>query len=54
LYCEALREAGLLVSVFASLDGFFGIVAVSRWVVVTWGALGALMPVLGIHLDPEV
>jgi hypothetical protein len=54
LYCEALRDADLLVSVFASLNRFLGLVAVSRWVVVTWGALGALMPVLGLHLDPEV
>jgi len=31
LYCEALREGGLLIVVFASLDGAFGVGKVSRW-----------------------
>jgi hypothetical protein len=42
-----------LVLVFASLDGAFQVVAVSWWAVLLWVASGAVLLVLGIHLDPE-
>jgi hypothetical protein len=54
LFCEALRESGILVLVFASLDGAFNAVPVTRWTVVVWGASGAMLLLLGIFLDPEV
>jgi hypothetical protein len=54
LFCEALRDGGILVLVFASLDGAFNAVPVSRWAVLVWGASGAVLLLLGIFLDPEV
>jgi len=53
LYCEALRECGVLVLVFASLDGAFQVVTVSWWAVLLWAGCGVVLLVLGIHLDPE-
>ena len=54
LVCEALRDGGILLLVFSSLDAAFNAVPVSSCVVVAWEASGAALLVLGIFLDPEV
>lgn len=54
LFCETLRESGMLVVVFASLDGAFNAVPVSRLAVIAWGASGTALLLFGIFLDPEV
>ncbi len=53
LYCEALREAGLLVAIFASLDASFSSTKVGGWVV-AWTLFGLGMLYTGIRIDPEV
>ncbi len=51
LYCEALREGGLLVVVFASLDAWFGKATLG---VIVWILSGIALLYAGIRLDPEV
>jgi hypothetical protein len=54
LYCEALREAGILMAVFVCLDAAFAAttVSVSSAALVSLGGVVTVM--VGIHLDPEV
>jgi len=51
-YCEALREGGLLILVFASLDCGFGVGEVSYWGVAGWNLAGAILLTCGIYLEP--
>jgi hypothetical protein len=51
LYCEALREGGLLIAVFASLDGAFAVGKVSSWALAGWILVGLTGLLLGIHLE---
>ena len=51
LYCEALREGGLLVVVFASLDGSFEVGKVSHWALAAWILGGLTTLLLGIYLE---
>ncbi len=51
LYCEALREGGLLIVVFASLDAWFGKATVG---VIGWILSGLAMLYAGVRMDPEV
>ncbi len=53
LYCEALREAGTLVVVFAALDALFSPAKVSSWVIV-WILVGLALLFIGVRIDPEV
>ena len=53
LYCEALREGGLLVAVFASLDAWFSPSKVGLWTVL-WILFGLGMLFTGVRMDPEV
>ena len=54
LYCEALREAGVLVAVFAALDALFSTAKVSAWIVSAWFLLGLALLYVGVRIDPEV
>lgn len=54
LYCETLREAGMLAVVFAALDVSIENRNVSGWIVLTWIVLGLVMLYAGVRLDPEV
>ena len=54
LYCEALREAGLLVAVFAALDALFSAVRVSTWIATAWVLVGLVLLYVGVRIDPEV
>ena len=53
LFCEALREAGVLTVVFSSLDAAFNRVQTSWFFLAGWALLGSLLLVAGIYLDPE-
>lgn len=53
LYCEALREGGLLIVVFASLDAAFEVGKMSRWGLVGWTLLGAANLLFGIYWEPK-
>jgi hypothetical protein len=54
LYCEALREAGLLVAVFAALDALFSAVKVFTWIETAWVLVGLVLLYVGVRIDPEV
>jgi len=53
LWCEALREGGLLIAVFASLDGAFEVGKVSHWALAIWILGGLITLILGIHLEAK-
>jgi hypothetical protein len=44
----------MLVAVFAGLDAWLGVAAVSNWVASAWVLLGLLLLYLGVRFDPEV
>jgi hypothetical protein len=52
-YCEALREGGLLVIVFTSLDSAFGVGTMSVWRLVGWTLAGFANLLLGIYWEPK-
>ena len=52
-YCEALREGGVLIVVFASLDFGFGVGSVSHWGLTAWNLGGLALLFLGIFLEPR-
>jgi hypothetical protein len=54
LYCETLREAGVLVGVFTCLDAAFASTAVSLWGTGLASLLGIAMVSVGVYFDPEV
>lgn len=53
LFCEALREGGLLVIVFTSLDSAFEVGKMSTWGLVGWTLTGAANLLLGIYWEPK-
>jgi hypothetical protein len=53
LYCEALREGGLLVIVFTSLDSAFEMGKMSAWGLVGWTLAGAANLLFGIYWEPK-
>ena len=53
LYCEALREGGLLVIVFASLDSAFEVGKMSVWGLVGWNLFGFANLLLGVYWEPK-
>ena len=53
LYCEALREGGLLVIVFASLDSAFEVGKMSTWGLVAWNLVGLANLLFGIYWEPK-
>jgi hypothetical protein len=54
VYCESIREAGMLVVVFASLDALFSPQRVSSYWLIVWIAVGVGMVYAGVRYDPEV
>ncbi|HYL05790.1 MAG TPA: hypothetical protein VE075_07105 [Thermoanaerobaculia bacterium] len=53
LYCEALREGGLLIVVFAALDGGFEVGKVSNWALASWILGGFTVLLVGIHWEAK-
>jgi hypothetical protein len=53
LYCEALREGGLLVIVFASLDSAFEVGKMSAWGLAGWNLIGLANLLFGIYWEPK-
>jgi hypothetical protein len=54
LYCEVLREAGLLLVVFSCLDATFGAATIPLWGLPLSTSIGVVLTLVGIHFDPEV
>ena len=53
LYCEALREGGVLVIVFTSLDASFEVGRISTWGLAGWTLVGIANLLLGIYWEPK-
>ena len=53
-FCEALREVGILVMVFASLDRTFNSAGISTWAFLAWLFVGFAALLTGIYAAPEV
>jgi hypothetical protein len=53
-FCEALREVGVLVMVFASLDRTFNSAGISTWAFLVWLFVGFAALLTGIYAAPEV
>jgi hypothetical protein len=52
-YCEALREGGLLVIVFTSLDASFEVGGISIGGLAGWTLAGLANLLLGIYREPK-
>jgi hypothetical protein len=48
-----LREGGVLVIVFTSLDSAFGVGTMSAWRLVGWTLVGLANLLLGIYWEPK-
>jgi hypothetical protein len=53
-FCEALREIGILIMVFAALDRTFNSAGVSTWALLVWLFVGFAALLTGIYAAPEV
>ena len=53
-FCEALREMGILIMVFAALDRTFNSTGISAAALLAWLLVGFVALLTGIYAAPEV
>jgi hypothetical protein len=53
-FCEALREMGMLIMVFAALDRTFNSARISTGALLAWLLVGFAALLTGIYAAPEV